>query len=94
MNGKHVGAGEAPSEKGMSGWIEAKRRKPRLTKEQRRPNAFGVQVLIWPPYKSDGANDAHVAFFGCRYSDKPDFYLYGRGINVTHWQPLPKGPTT
>lgn len=73
-------------------WIDARRRKPRLTAAQRKPNAFGVQVLIWPPFKSEGANDAHVAFYGCRVTDKPNFYLYGRVIHPAHWQPLPKGP--
>jgi hypothetical protein len=73
-------------------WHPVEKKLPKLTKEQMRPEAFGVQVLIYPPYKMEGASDAHTAFFGCRYSDKPDFYLYGRGISVTHWMPLPPAP--
>lgn len=55
-------------------------------------DSFGVQVLIWPPFKQDGAADAHVAFYGCRVTDKPSFYIYGRTIDVGYWAPLPDGP--
>jgi len=84
--------GKEAMTKDPRGWVDAKRRKPKLTEAQRKPSAFGVQVLIWPPYKSEAANDVHVAFYGCRHSDRPEFYIYGRVIDVTHWQHLPKGP--
>lgn len=69
----------------MSTWIEVNKRKPKCDKT---PDSFGVQVQIYPPFKSPGSSDAHVAFYGCRVTDTPSFYLYGRCIEVTHWAPL------
>lgn len=77
-----------------NGWISVTVRKPELTKEQAKPDAFGVQVLIWPPFQDViGYSDSLTAFYGTRVTDKPNFYLYGRVIDVTHWQPRPEGPT-
>jgi hypothetical protein len=78
----------------VSEWIKCSQALPKLTPAQRKPNQFGVQVLIWPPHKSPGSSDAHVAFYGTRVTDKPDFYLYGRCIDVTHWMPLPAQPVS
>lgn len=75
-------------------WHPAKLHKPKLTKAQRAPGQFGVQVIIHPPYKSEGASDVHVAFYGTRITDKPSFYIYGRCINVEQWMPLPSAPTS
>ncbi|MDB5910629.1 MAG: hypothetical protein JWP34_4743, partial [Massilia sp.] len=66
-------------------WRYAHAHKPPLTKAERKPNAFGVQVLIWPPYTPHGDNEYHVAFYGCRATDKPNFYLHGRVIPVDFW---------
>lgn len=74
----------------MSEWISVKDRLPKCSMK---PNSFGVQVLIWPPYKQDGCSDVHEAFYGCRQTDEPNFYLYGRLIDVTHWMPLPSAPS-
>jgi hypothetical protein len=76
----------------MSKWIKCSDRFPKLTKEQLRPDCFGVQVLIWPPHKSIGSCDSHIGFYGTRVTNRPSFYLYGRGIDVTHWMPLPPAP--
>lgn len=73
-------------------WINVKDELPKLTRSQRKPNAFGVQVLIWPHFKTEGSSPSPYAFYGCRQTDEPNFYLYGRVIDVTHWAPLPGGP--
>lgn len=76
----------------MSEWISVKDRLPTLEARHRPVGSLGVQVQIWPPFKSPGAADAHFAFYGKRVTNKPEFYLYGRTIHVTHWMPLPEPP--
>lgn len=73
-------------------WISVRDRKPKLTKAQREPRSFGVQVRIWPPFETPGEAPSDTAFYGCRQTDEPNFYLYGRVIDVTHWMPLPESP--
>lgn len=71
------------------GWYRPEKSVPKC---DRKSGSFGVQVLIWPPHEAEGSSDAYVAFYGCRVTDEPNFYLYGRCIHVTHWMPLPHGP--
>jgi hypothetical protein len=55
----------------------------------RKPDSFGVEVLVWPRLDDVGG----TAFFGRRVTSTPAFYKYGAVIHhVTHWQPLPAGP--
>jgi len=43
--------------------------------------------------KKYGYSDSHTAFFGCRITDEPSFYIYGAVLDhVTHWMPLPDPP--
>lgn len=71
-------------------WISVDERLPKCNKK---PNSFGAQVLIWPHSKSDMQSDMSIAFYGCRQTDDPNFYLFGRVLyEVTHWMPLPDGP--
>lgn len=73
-------------------WISVIDRRPELTAAQRKPNAFGVAVLIWPQYHPEGTSLTPFAYYGRRHSDTPEFYIYGRVIDVTHWMPLPEPP--
>lgn len=73
-------------------WISAKKMLPRLTAAEREPGSFGRQVLIYPPIQEPGCADQHTAFYGCRLTDEPAFYLHGRVIDVEWWQPLPEPP--
>jgi len=74
----------------MSKWISVEDRLPEC---DMKPDSFGVQVLIHPPRKDHGYADGHVAFFGCRITQEPSFYLYGAVVHgVTHWMPLPDPP--
>lgn len=73
-----------------SGWISVKDRLPECNLT---PDSFGVQVLIWPHATFRGTADSAVAFYGCRVTNDPSFYLYGAVVDdVTHWMPLPEGP--
>lgn len=52
-------------------------------------------MLIWPR-NTKAAQVAHegFAYYGRRCTGRPAFYLYGAEIHgVTHWMPMPKGPT-
>lgn len=58
-----------------------------------KPDSFGVQVLIWPHATFRGTADSPTAFYGCRVTNDPSFYLYGAVVDgITHWMPLPEGP--
>lgn len=73
-----------------AGWISVKDRLPEC---DMKPDSFGVQVLIWPHATFRGTADSPVAFYGCRVTDQPSFYLYGTVIDdVEYWMPLPEGP--
>ena len=74
----------------MSKWISVKDRLPGCSMK---PGSFGTHILIYPPVSQFGHADSHVAFYGCRVTNKPSFYLYGVVLdNVTHWMPLPDPP--
>ena len=75
-------------------WYSVESHRPALSAKQKKPNSFGRPVLIWPPHQSDGCADAHVAYYGCRVTDEPSFYLYGRCIEPEYWMPLPSPPST
>lgn len=73
-------------------WIKTSTRTPEHNKK---PNSHGTQVLVWPHVKSgDGYADSPTAFYGCRQTVKPLFYLYGAVLHPqpTHWMPLPAAP--
>ncbi len=70
-------------------WISVKDRLPECDMT---PNSFGVQVLVWPPFESDGCSPMRIAFYGCRQTDEPNFYLFGRVFDPTHWMPTPPAP--
>lgn len=72
-----------------SKWISVKDALPECSKK---PDSFGVCVLVWPPIKEHGSSDLPIAFYGCRVTDEPSFYIYGKIVDVTHWMPLPEGP--
>lgn len=73
----------------MSEWISVEDRLPECDLT---PNSFGSQVLVYPPYDRDGYSPMSVAFYGCRQTDEPNFYLFGKVFNPTHWMPLPEPP--
>lgn len=74
----------------MNKWISVKDQLPDCDKT---PNSFGVEVLVYPPVKGYGHADANTAFFGCRVTNEPSFYLYGSIRNdITHWMPIPAPP--
>ena len=76
---------EASSTEGNK-WIPVSKRPPA---KGQRMNALGVEVLIWPRFGGDA-----TAYYGKRFSIEANFYKYGALIlGVTHWMPLPKGPT-
>jgi hypothetical protein len=90
--GKHLQyVKEADSEVSTKpGWVSVKDRLPKCNKK---PDSFGVQVLIWPHATFSGTADSPVAFFGCRVTDEPSFYLYGAVLDgVEYWMELPEGP--
>ena len=61
---------------------------------KRDPHALGTLVLIWPrtPDTQSGADG--FAYYGRRATGRPAFYIYGTEISgVTHWMPMPKGPS-
>lgn len=73
-----------------AGWVSVKDRLPECDMKS---GSFGVQVLIWPHATFHCSSDSPVAFYGCRVTDQPSFYLYGAVINdVEYWMPLPEGP--
>jgi hypothetical protein len=74
-------------------WISVNDRLPELTRAQARANARGVPVLIWPHHAEPGTSPTPFAYYGRRHSHRREFYIYGRVIDVTHWMPLPQGPS-
>jgi len=72
-------------------WRQVKSKKPKCS---RQAESFGTPVLIWP-FKDvqDGQQKVMQAYYGCRITNEPNFYLYGAIIHdVTHWMPLPEPP--
>jgi hypothetical protein len=74
----------------MSGWISVK---DRLPKCDLTPDSFGVPVLVYPAFTDSGSSDMVQAFYGCRQTDEPNFYVFGRIFDPTHWMPMPAPPT-
>lgn len=70
-------------------WIKVSKRRPKCSKVR---NSFGVLVLVYPPCGEDWLSQMHQVFYGCRHTDKPNFYIYGRVFYPTHWAPIPKPP--
>ncbi len=68
------------------GWIPVSERLPKCSLKR---DSFGVQVLISPPIVIDGCAPEHIAFFGCRVTREPSFYLHGRVVDVAAWRELP-----
>lgn len=79
----------APQEAAAPGWVPVEDRLPDCDMT---PNSLGMQVLVHPPYQSEGSSDMHAAFYGCRQTDEPNFYMFGRVFTPTHWQPIPTPP--
>lgn len=72
-------------------WIDVDVKKPPCP---RAADAFGTPVLIWPQNLIDIKAPQPFAYYGKRATGSPAFYLYGAEIHgVTHWAPLPSGPT-
>lgn len=76
---------------GTVNWVRITTAQPEYDK---RRDSHGRQVLIWPPYKSEGSAAAHVAFYGRRVSNDAAFYLHGAVLNPQPklWAYLPDGP--
>lgn len=70
-------------------WIPVSEQKPKCSKK---PNSPGTPVLVYPPYNEDGYSQMTQAFYGCRQTDEPNFYIFGRVFDPTHWMPLPSPP--
>lgn len=67
-------------------WISVKKELPPC----KRGFVLGTPVLVWP--RSCGTDG--FCYFGRRASTQPNFYLHGAVIHgVTHWMPMPKGPS-
>jgi hypothetical protein len=64
-------------------WFNIKKKKPKCDKT---PDSFGTSVLV---YESGGVKQA---FYGCRVTDKPGFYLHGASLSVEWWMPMPDVP--
>lgn len=78
-----------PPSPAVNAWVAVSERLPECDMT---PNSFGVQVLVYPPYKSEGSSQMPVAFYGCRQTNEPNFYLFGRCFDPTHWMKLPEAP--
>lgn len=66
----------------VDGWISVEDRLPVC---DMKPNSFGVPVEVKPGF-FDGVKRVHNALYGCRQTDKPNFYLYGAVFHPTHWR--------
>lgn len=50
------------------------------------PNSFGITVLVWTDSIDKPDLVGEKAYYGCRVTDKPSFYIAGAVIeNVVHW---------
>ena len=72
-------------------WISVKNALPEC---DRKPNSFGVPVIVHhKPFANPEVTSLSSAFYGCRVTDEPSFYLYGMELrDVTHWMPYPEAP--
>ena len=77
----------------MSEWIKVEDRLPECNLKK---DSFGVSVLVWPHnFDEIGKSTVEypVAYFGCRITKKPSFYLHGLTLHhISHWMPLPEPP--
>lgn len=73
-----------------SQWISVDERLPKCGKKV---NSFGVMVQIWPHVKEEGFTETAFAYYGCRQTNEPNFYIYGRVLSgITHWMPAATAP--
>ena len=87
MSGPLVGRAAPPAAQ-TEGWISVQDELPKCSKK---PDSFGVEVLIWPPHE-DGSR---TAFYGRRQSREPNFYKYGALLgHVEFWRYPPPPPTS
>ena len=73
-------------------WLDVKTIKPKFSRSS---DALGTPVLIWPrnPERQQHYGLEGFAYYGCRATGTPAFYLYGATIEgVTHWMTMPEGP--
>ena len=78
----------SPPEGMVREWISVQDELPKCSKK---PESFGVEVLIWPPHE-DGSR---TAFYGRRQSREPNFYKYGALLgHVEFWRYPPPPPTS
>ena len=78
----------SPPEGMVREWISVQDELPKCSKK---PDSFGVEVLIWPPHE-DGSR---TAFYGRRQSRDPNFYKYGALLgHVEFWRYPPLPPTS
>jgi len=73
-------------------WYSVKEKTPPCS---RKPDAPGIEVLIWPNNLSEntGMEIGATAFYGRRATGRPAFYKYGALVPwITHWAMLPLGP--
>lgn len=64
----------------------------RLPKCNMKPNSKGVPVAVDPPFNDDGYSNMPFAFYGCRQTDEPNFYIFGRVFYPERWWPIPPSP--
>ena len=57
------------------------------------PDSLGVEVIVYPPLNDIRYNENSLCFYGCRVTDEPNFYIYGKvRHDVTHWMYVPDPP--
>lgn len=67
-------------------WINVRYKKPKNVESH-----HGTAVLVYPPYEEGGVVTMHQAFYGGT-SYGPNFYIFGKVFNPTHWLPIPEPP--
>ena len=72
-------------------WIDVKKKKPKCSRSK---DALGISVLVWPPNGVGMVDIDGQAYYGRRAMGRPAFYKFGAEIyGVTHWMPMPEGPS-
>jgi len=64
-------------------WFHINKKKPPCDKK---PDSFGTSVLVYEK------GEVKQAFYGCRQTLEPNFYLYGAVLEVDWWMPMPEVP--
>lgn len=67
-------------------WFEAAKEVPQCDLT---PESFGIPVLVAP---APNLCSVDLAYYGCRITKEPNFYLHGVVIHPTHWMPVPVAP--